>query len=73
MMWSDRAFKIYLGDAGEGMDPARGDSAGDVVSLSRTSPASDDCGDAVDAPSGGWLTRTLSALANRAALTRIAR
>ena len=73
MLVSDKAFGIYFGNAGQGIDPARGDAATDVMSFARSSSASDDCGDVVDAPSGGWLSRTVNAVANRAALTRIAR
>ncbi|HUG31004.1 MAG TPA: hypothetical protein VMQ65_10885 [Candidatus Limnocylindria bacterium] len=62
-----------MGNAGEGIDPARGDAASDVMSLARTTSASDDCADVMVAPSGGWLARAVSALADRAALTRIAR
>jgi hypothetical protein len=72
-MWSDKAFNIYLGDAGEGIGPARGDAATDGMEFSRVTSASEDCGDDMDAPSGSWFIRTVTALADRAALTRIAR
>ena len=72
MLWSDRAFSIYIGEAGEGIDPARGDAATDVLA-STAQRASEDCIDDMAAPSGGWFTRAISALADRAALTRIAR
>lgn len=73
MLWSDKAFGIYIGDAGEGIDPARGDAATDVMAEARTQAASDDRPDVIGAPSTGWVTRTISALADRATLTRTAR
>lgn len=73
MLWSDRAFGIYIGNAGEGISPARGNDATEIVASARTQAASEDCSDVVVAPRGGWLARTVSALADRAALTRIAR
>jgi hypothetical protein len=73
MLWSDKAFRIYIGGAGEGIDATRGDAATDAQAAARTQAVSDDCGDVVVAPSGGWFTRTISALADRATLTRIAR
>lgn len=73
MLWSDKAFRIYIGDAGEGIDPAHGDVAPDAQAPARTQAVRDDGTDMIDTPSAGWFTRTISALADRAALTRIAR
>ena len=73
MLWSDKAFRIYIGNAGEGIAPASGDAATDVMASTGTQATRDDCTDVMVAPSGSWLARTVSALANRAALSRIAR
>ena len=73
MLWSDKAFGIYIGSAGEGIDASRGSAATDAMASTRTHGVSEDCTDVTVAPSGGWLARTVAALADRAALTRIAR
>lgn len=73
MLWSDKAFRIYIGNAGEGIDPARGGDATDLMASARTQALSEDCTDVMVAPRGGWLTRAVSALADRVALARIAR
>lgn len=73
MMWSDKAFRIYFGTAGEGIAPARSDDATDGTLHTQARGAYERGSDVTDARNGGWLTRTFSELADRAALTRIAR
>jgi hypothetical protein len=72
MLWSDKAFEIYMGHAGEDTDIAR-DAAQDLKVFERTLLTSDACTDVSVAPRAGLVSRTISAIADRTQLQRIAR
>jgi len=73
MLWSHKAFEIYMGHAGEDTDTHRDDAAMDVDADERTLLTSPACTDASVAPSVGWVSRTISAIADRTQLPRSAR
>ncbi len=70
MQWTDKAFEIWMGDAGKDMPRARNEA---VIAYERTLAASEDGTGAATESKAGWLTRTKAALADRAQRTRIAR
>lgn len=72
MMWSDKAFGIWMGNAGDDSRFADGTAGIDGQAFERTLAVRDECTDR-DAPRAGFVTRTISALADRTQLPRIAR
>ncbi len=74
MMWTDKAFGIWMGDAGRDLSRAADEAASiDVQAFERALIASDGCVDVPVAPRAGVVTRAIAALAARTPLTRIAR
>lgn len=74
MMWTDRAFGIWMGDAGKDLSRSADEAASiDVQAFERTLITSDVHGDVPAAPRAGALVRAISALAARTQLSRIAR
>lgn len=74
MMWTDKAFAIWMGDAGkDASQSADGAASIDVQAFERTLVTSDACSEVVVAPRVGIVTKALSALAARTQLSRIAR
>ena len=73
MLWSDKAFEIYMGQAGQDADVARDAAHPDLRAFERTLLTSDACTDVSVTPRAGLVSRTISAIADRTQLQRIAR
>jgi hypothetical protein len=74
MMWTNKGFEIWMGDAGSDLSRSVDTAARiDAQAFEGTLFASDPCADANVAGKAGWLTRTISAITDRAQLPRIAR
>jgi hypothetical protein len=73
MLWSDKAFEIYMGHAGEDIALPEYAALVDGMADERTLLTSNACTDASVAPKAGWISRTISAIADRTPLPRIAR
>ena len=74
MMWTDKAFGIWMGDAGKDLSGFAAETASiDVPAFERTPMTSDECMEVTAAPRAGVFTRAISALADRTQLSRIAR
>jgi hypothetical protein len=73
MLWTDKAFEIWMGDAGK-VGPWSADEAapGDATAFERMLMSSDLPSD-VTVARAGFVTRAISALADRTRLSRIAR
>ena len=74
MMWTDKAFGIWMGDAGKG-HPQSLDSAESLEgnAFERAFIASDECIDETVTPRVGVVSRAIAAFADRTQLSRIAR
>jgi len=74
MMWTDKAFGIYMGEAGTvtPLDGIAGDHDRDGVASMAALDGIDPCSDG-DTQHTGWLTRAGSTLAERAQLRGAAR
>jgi hypothetical protein len=74
MMWSDKAFGIWMGDAGRDASRFADGTAGiGGQAFERTLTVRDECTDVAAAPRAGFVARTISAIADRTQLPRIAR
>ena len=73
MMWTDKAFGIWMGDAGKDLSGFADEAASiDVKAFERTLITSHECIEGTDAPQG-VISRVISALADRTQPSRIAR
>jgi hypothetical protein len=74
MMWTDKAFGIYMGEAGTvtPLDGIAGDTDRDGVAGRPAIAGMDHCSDG-DTQRSGWLTRAGSTLAERAQVRGAAR
>ncbi len=73
MMWTDKAFEIWMGDTGRAQAVVSDEAGNDVLAFERTRGVRDECADVMVAPKAGVLARTIATLADRAQLPRIAR
>ncbi len=73
MLWTDKAFEIWMGNAGKGKPRAHNEAGIEAIAYERTLAASEDGTAAATESKAGWLTRTKAALADRAQRTRTAR
>jgi hypothetical protein len=74
MMWTNKGFEIWMGDAGSDLSRSVGTAASIGAQAFEGTPfASDPCTDAMVARKAGWLSRAISAITDRAQLPRIAR
>lgn len=74
MMWTDKAFGIWMGAAGQEQLRFADEGASlDGRAFERTLAMSDDCLDVTVGARPGLIARTISAIADRTQLPRIAR
>ena len=74
MMWTDKAFGIWMGDAGKDLSGFADETASmDVQAFAGTLMTSDECIDLTVAAQAGVFSRVISALADRTQPSRIAR
>ena len=73
MQWTDRAFEIWMGDAGKDAPRAHNEAGIEAMAYQRTLAASEICRDAIVEQKAGWLSRAITALTDRAHAPRIAR
>ena len=74
MMWTNKGFEMWMGDAGKDLSRSADEAASiSVNAFERTLLTSDECNDAIVARNAGWLSRTITAITDRTQLPRIAR
>ena len=74
MMWTDKAFGMWMGDAGKDLSRSADEAATlDVKAFERTLTVRAVYSDVTVASRPGLVSRTISALADRTQLPRIAR